>query len=276
MNSVDQIPQTPSPVRVKRGAIDAEMERRTLDISFSADGTKLAACNTIGQTWVVCLSTGKILHSMRGHKKARVSTCAISPGGGFVASGGSDGRVALWDCRQGSPAYLLGGPDKIPQHKDIKVNGISYGVSNVEISPDGRYLASAGQDGVVLIYQLANGAAVDDLPLAEHVEPKQWLRLPFGDPEEEQSHMALAHAAMHFVGFSMDGSLCAACGAYGRFALVEVDSEKVHDFFLGSEDEAFLHVAFDNVGGLGPPENIAVTSTLVSSNPLQVVEGGSP
>ena len=98
--SHDLQPQTPSPVRAKRGLpTDPKKDRRTLDLAVSGDGSKIVACDTQGSTWVSDAVTGRMLCHMRGHKRARVTTCAISNRGGVVAAGGSDGKVVVWDCR---------------------------------------------------------------------------------------------------------------------------------------------------------------------------------
>ncbi len=68
-----------------------------------------------------------------------VSTSAVSPDGRWIASGGLDGIVRIWDADSGAFARALVG------HSSY-VYGLAW-------SPDGRHLASAGSfDGTVRLW----------------------------------------------------------------------------------------------------------------------------
>ena len=68
---------------------------------------------------------------------------AIAPDGTWLASGGEDGTVRIWDPATGQQRAALTGHDGA--------------VRAVAIAPDGTWLASAGEDGTVRIWDPATG-----------------------------------------------------------------------------------------------------------------------
>jgi len=75
--------------------------------ALSPDGTRLAS---MGPEWSVVqiwdTSNGKVLHQLRGHG-AEVFTLCFSPNGKLLATGGSDGRLYLWDAVNGTEIKFL-------------------------------------------------------------------------------------------------------------------------------------------------------------------------
>ena len=68
---------------------------------------------------------------------------AIAPDGSWLASGGDDGLVRVWDLATGQQRAALRG------HRGA--------VHAVAIAPDGSWLASGGDNGLVRIWDLATG-----------------------------------------------------------------------------------------------------------------------
>ena len=73
-----------------------------------------------------------------GHKTS-VDSVAFSPDNQYIASGGTDGEIILWDIK-GNPIHSLKG------HKDI--------VYSIDFSSDSQYIASGGNDNTVRLWDL--------------------------------------------------------------------------------------------------------------------------
>ena len=74
---------------------------------------------------------------------------AFSPDERWIASGGRDGSLSLWDATTGSLQF------SIPSHKK--------GVNAVAFHPAGRLLASAGNDGMVRLWESGSGSPVSEM-----------------------------------------------------------------------------------------------------------------
>lgn len=73
---------------------------------------------------------------------ATVNAIAFDPGGRYVAAGGDDGRVRIWDQSYKSPA-------KLDTQQGKPINGIAF-------SADSRWIAAAGDGGTIHVWDGAN------------------------------------------------------------------------------------------------------------------------
>jgi WD40 repeat protein len=159
-------------------------------LDFSPDGRKLAAlgCCEPGSTIKVWAArSGKELFNPRvdGH----ALSIAFSPDGRLLAAGTEDGKVVLWDARDGSP---VGAPIEVA----------TGGVETISFSPDGRLFAVSSADGTATLWdsrtrkRLANAFPEEEgsVPVARFmtggdlvinnvratsrwpIEPRAWVR----------------------------------------------------------------------------------------------------
>ena len=104
-----------------------------------------------GATWLRPLSPsltqpgGPLLRTLQSHK-APVDTVVMTPDGRIGISGDTDGRLIVWDLRQGTQLHSLTG------HQ-------AY-VPVVAVTPDGKRAVSGGYDKTVRVWDLERGTCL--------------------------------------------------------------------------------------------------------------------
>ena len=123
-------------------------EKRVLTAAFSPDGKMLATGSVDNTVHIYNFAeSNKPLRTLLGHK-AQVNSVAFSPDRVTLASAGSDGIIKLWDAQSGKEIAAL-------SHKNSsKSPAASYAVEvkSIAFSPDGKYLASGGTDGKIILW----------------------------------------------------------------------------------------------------------------------------
>jgi WD40 repeat protein len=117
-------------------------------IAYSPDGTKLAACDS-NQVKFHDPSSGEILLSLSGHKKDVVSV-TFSRDGKYLATGGADYAVRLWNASNGDPLHVL--------------EGHSAAVGGLAFTPDAKFLMTSSEDGTLNIWDVATGELLRSIP----------------------------------------------------------------------------------------------------------------
>ena len=111
-------------------------------LAVSADGAR-AISGSFDQSAILWnIEERAALAVLRSHQGA-VNAVAALPDGSF-ATGGEDGRIAIWRAGDAQPARVLAGH--------------SGPIAGLAVSPDGRYVASASWDGTARIWPVDGGA----------------------------------------------------------------------------------------------------------------------
>ena len=135
-------------------------------VAFSPDGTRLLTAQFIDdaiKVWDVGISGDAEWTNMPAQVLAEGALAFAGDGSSVIASSG-DGRVTVWDPIGGSEALVT------DHHEG--------GVSSIDISPDGRWVASGGEDGAVKVWDRHTGqlrfTQEAEAPAAVWVEAVAW------------------------------------------------------------------------------------------------------
>jgi WD40 repeat protein len=126
-------------------------------VAFSAGGTVLVATDTAGPAHVERWNarTGAPIGRLVTAPSA-TEELAADPGAGLVATADFDATVRLWAVRTGRQQGVVTG------HND-SVNAVSF-------SGDGRYLASAGLEGTIIVTDVQTGRTVSSFPVSGNID----------------------------------------------------------------------------------------------------------
>ncbi|KAH7926497.1 WD40 repeat-like protein [Leucogyrophana mollusca] len=117
-------------------------------VTFSPDGSRIAAGCDDGPFQVIDVSTGEVVVGpIKGHTKW-VTSVVYSPDGRLLITGSWDSSIRVWDSKTGLEVGK-------PMWHGREVNCIS-------ISADGRRIASAGYDDTVRVWDLETRLQVGD------------------------------------------------------------------------------------------------------------------
>jgi WD40 repeat protein len=171
-------------------------------VAFSQDGTLVAAGSEDKTIVLWDVRSQKQLGTLTGHSDT-VNTLLFDPNGETLFSGSLDGTIMRWDCESLRPidapvtsfgasissiflnqdgqvkalalekdrAIILNVNDDPPLGRRIRASEIgSSSTADVAFSPDGRLLASSGDFGDVLVWDVPSGK-LSGIPLAGHQRP---------------------------------------------------------------------------------------------------------
>lgn len=153
-------------------------------VAMSQDGTRIATASLDGTAKIWDAADGKLLLTLTGHESP-VWSAQFNPDGTRIATSGDDSTIRVWDAATGEELYVLSGfltfasgatfsPDgkflatnggEDPKLWDAEtgelitaLSGFKSGSAQVPVfTPDGKYVAVAGQDGTVSIWETATG-----------------------------------------------------------------------------------------------------------------------
>jgi WD40 repeat protein len=128
-------------------------------VAFSPDGTTLASAAGFSVIHLRDAHTGRPRFPPQGHEES-VSSVACSPDGRLLATAGFDGQVLLWDARTARELHRL--PAGGGEWKDVAFRPGNLSV--VTIAPDGKHVAAARGDEVVLLWDVRTGKETGRFP----------------------------------------------------------------------------------------------------------------
>jgi WD40 repeat protein len=130
-----------------------------LAVAYSTEGMHLATAGSDGIVRVWDSATGEELYSWPAHTQA-VTSLAFSPSDRRLLTGSHDGTARIWDLNDVShgPVHTLEvarpgqpGVANPPRRYNTRVYGVAY-------SPDGKRVATCGEDMIVHVWDAITGA----------------------------------------------------------------------------------------------------------------------
>jgi eukaryotic-like serine/threonine-protein kinase len=129
-------------------------------LSFSHDGKLLASGGgrgaRAGEVFVWDVEAAEVRHAFTGLNDVALSV-ALSPHG-HLAAGGNDGLIRIW---------IKPRPNLPFAGEPLRFRGDAQGVNALAYSADGRFLASAGHDGHIRLWNGTGGQVAVNLPSEE-------------------------------------------------------------------------------------------------------------
>ncbi|MFI1169625.1 NB-ARC domain-containing protein, partial [Streptomyces sp. NPDC020801] len=149
------LPDAPSPElqRILTGHTD-----RVHSVAIAPDGSWLATVSDSGHVVRIWDQTSGTCTAILADHASQVESLAIAPDGSWLATASSDGIVRLWDQATGTCTSTLTARTASTGHTSY--DGV---LDSVAIAPEGSWLATAGYDGMVRLWDRATGTCTATL-----------------------------------------------------------------------------------------------------------------
>ncbi|MFJ2575108.1 WD40 repeat domain-containing protein [Streptomyces halstedii] len=144
-----------------------------MSVAFNYDGKILASGHYDHRVRLWDVAKRTLIKTLEGHTEA-VNSVAFDYEGRFLASASKDNTILLWDPTNWdkTPVKLTGGPRAKENEKHDGLNGVAF-------SPDKKYLAAAGSNHNVLLWEVANLEKDDPISTSLSGHSSQVLSVAF-------------------------------------------------------------------------------------------------
>ena len=181
------------------------------EAKLSPDGKYIAIGRTGNNAKLIDFKTGRVYRTLRGHRSMVISLC-FSSDGKYLATGGIDGRVIVWDVESGVQVRTFSFPDE------------KEAIFSLDFSRDGKMLAAAIWGGYIIIWDMATGNRLRAIRAHDGVGCYQVKFTPNG---------------VYFISAGLDKKL----------KLIEIDTGEEIRSFIGHTDQTLIHsINFNSTG----------------------------
>jgi WD40 repeat protein len=149
-----------------RGELDLVLPADRTIFSVTARDRWLVLAGEASTVRLVSTASTHTLRRLVGHR-ARVRGVAFAPDGGTLYTASNDGTARAWNLATAATRFAVGAADPQPEAPAAPGTTVpppnAHGVRAVTLSPDGRTLATAAEDGAVALWSAATGVALGAL-----------------------------------------------------------------------------------------------------------------
>jgi WD40 repeat protein/tetratricopeptide (TPR) repeat protein len=128
-------------------------------IAFNPDGRQVVTGGNNLQLWNITGSTAEGILVNKLSSSGSVSSIAFSPDGTLVAAA-VEYRVDVWNIANTSRVYQVTHPFRILPASFFQTTSEVVAISRVAFSPDGKTLASGGNDGKIYLWNASDGSVI--------------------------------------------------------------------------------------------------------------------
>jgi WD40 repeat protein len=118
-----------------------------LGLCFSPDGQQLLSSSADKTIQIWDVQTGEAIRALRGHRLAVTAIALVPQSPQHLVSASADATLSLWDWNTGERLHTF--------------TGHTGAIRAIALSPDGRWLASGGEDRTICLWDLG---AIDQPP----------------------------------------------------------------------------------------------------------------